>query len=96
MDFHKIYKPITAAPFIFGKSHREIEPCEALKPYIRCFWGSENSYVEDKADKLVILQTTSWKAIFAVSAICPFSVTAGKAQIKRRNPYLVSGFMPGV
>lgn len=70
MDFHKIYKPITAAPFIFGKSHREIEPCEALKPYIRCFWGSENSYVEDKADKLVsklLVPDTCMDVIFRIN-----------------------------
>lgn len=30
--------PITAQPFRSG--YREYSPCEALKPYIRCFWTS--------------------------------------------------------
>lgn len=32
--------PITAQPFRPG--YREYSPCEALKPYIRCFWTSVN------------------------------------------------------
>lgn len=32
--------PITAQPFRPG--YREYSPCEALKPYIRCFWTSIN------------------------------------------------------
>lgn len=60
MDFYKIYKPITATPFARDKSYVEIEPCEALKPYIRCFWGSESPYMdepEEEPDKLVVPDT---------------------------------------
>lgn len=61
MDFHKIYMPITASPFAHDKSYTEIEPCEALKPYVRCFWGSEKPYTkgpaEELANKLVIPDT---------------------------------------
>lgn len=70
MDFHKIYRPITAAPFIRDKSHVEIEPCDALKPYVRCFWGSENSYVKDQADELVsrlVVPDTCMDVIFRVN-----------------------------
>lgn len=70
MDFHKIYKPITAAPFIRDKSHVEIEPCDALKPYVRCFWGSEGTYVEDTADELagrLIVPDTCMDVIFRVN-----------------------------
>lgn len=35
-----IYRPITAQPFKNNESYIEIQPCEALKPYIRCFWGT--------------------------------------------------------
>lgn len=52
MDFHKIYKPITASPFAHDKSYMEIEPCKALKPYVRCFWGSEKPYTKDPAEEL--------------------------------------------
>lgn len=39
--------PITAQPFRSG--YREYSPCEALKPYIRCFWTSV-----DQGGRLVI------------------------------------------
>ena len=35
----QMFRPITATPFVFGDGHIEVEPCEVLKPYIRCFWG---------------------------------------------------------
>lgn len=34
------FAPITAQPFRSG--YREYSPCDALKPYIRCFWTSVN------------------------------------------------------
>lgn len=34
------FAPITAQPFRSG--YREYSPCDALKPYIRCFWTSAN------------------------------------------------------
>lgn len=40
MDLSQIYRPITATPFQRGESYLEVEPCAALKPYIRCFWGT--------------------------------------------------------
>lgn len=35
----KIFTTVTANPTRAG-NYTEIEPCDALKPYIRCFWGS--------------------------------------------------------
>lgn len=43
MELYNIYRPITAAPFQADGSYREVLPCEALRPYIRCFWGTDNS-----------------------------------------------------
>ena len=37
----RLYRPITGTPFQADETYREIAPCEALRPYIRCFWGSE-------------------------------------------------------
>lgn len=34
------YFPLTATPFLRDDSYCEIAPCSALKPYIRCFWGT--------------------------------------------------------
>lgn len=38
---YEMYYPLTAAPFRRSESYREIAPCEALRPYVRCFWGGE-------------------------------------------------------
>lgn len=35
------YHPITGTPFQADETYREYAPCDALKPYIRCFWGTE-------------------------------------------------------
>ena len=40
MKLHRIYNPITATPFKCTDDYMEFAPCDALKPYIRCFWGS--------------------------------------------------------
>ncbi len=37
----RLYRPITGTPFQQDESYREIAPCAALAPYIRCFWGSD-------------------------------------------------------
>ena len=39
-NLNNIYQPITAQPFLIDETYIEIQPCEALKPYVRCFWGT--------------------------------------------------------
>lgn len=39
MKLNDIYRPITATPFRQNEEHVEVIPCEALRPFIRCFWG---------------------------------------------------------
>lgn len=38
----KIFTTVTSNPTRAG-NYIEIEPCDALKPYIRCFWGSKHN-----------------------------------------------------
>lgn len=38
----KIFTTVTSNPFR-QNNYIEIEPCDALKPYIRCFWGSKHN-----------------------------------------------------
>ncbi len=51
MNLHEIYTPITATPFKRSESYIEILPHEALRPYIRCFWGSPRPYEQKKTDR---------------------------------------------
>ncbi|MDE6220051.1 MAG: helix-turn-helix domain-containing protein [Lachnospiraceae bacterium] len=49
MNLHKIYHPITATPFQCTQDYMEFAPCDALKPYIRCFWGSEKPFLQEES-----------------------------------------------
>lgn len=55
----RLYHPITGTPFQADETYREIAPCAALAPYIRCFWGSERPLPSRPAneDGLVIPDT---------------------------------------
>lgn len=38
LSFNRIYKPVTARPFLADESYMEYKPCEQLCPYISCYW----------------------------------------------------------
>ncbi len=57
LDLYKIYIPITSVPFEQTEAYTEIAPCDALKPYIRCFWGSANPHIKSANSRLVIPDT---------------------------------------
>lgn len=40
MKLYQMYRPLTAAPFQADDTYIEVAPCEALRPYICCFWGT--------------------------------------------------------
>ncbi len=58
---NNIYRPITAQPLLNDDAYTEIQPCEVLKPYICCFWGTRKPYSSvtstEIKDKLVIPDT---------------------------------------
>lgn len=39
-DLSDHFRPATAHPFEKSLQYSELPPCAALKPYIRCFWGT--------------------------------------------------------
>jgi len=49
MELYRKYNPITATPFRCTEEYIECMPCEALKPYIRCFWGSKEIVTQEAA-----------------------------------------------
>lgn len=57
------YRPITAAPFRRNSSYCEIPPCEALRPYIRCFWGTDGAQ-GGAGDNSVVIPDTCMDIIF--------------------------------
>jgi len=50
-----LFKPITVSKLNNSPNYVEIEPCELLRPYIRCFWGSPRPFKDcDDEARLVI------------------------------------------
>lgn len=69
MKYFKNYTPITATPYRHSEAYVEIEPCAALKPYIRCFWGSKDIYTQSAgaAVENVVVPDTCMDIIFTVN-----------------------------
>lgn len=70
MNLNQIYRPITATPFTKNETYMELEPCDALKPYIRCFWGTRKSYTNkmtDKTKESLIVPDTCMDIIFDIN-----------------------------
>ncbi len=57
MELNKLYRPITSTPFKKTSEYTEIAPCAALRPYVRCFWGTTELISGNAENKLVIPDT---------------------------------------
>lgn len=59
LDFDRRFFPLTAHPFD-REDCREVPPCKALRPYVRCFWGpvarKYGLVVPDACADIIILQ----------------------------------------
>lgn len=64
----QIYHPITGTPFHNDDTYCEISPCEALKPYIRCFWGSRKpvEVTEISTENGIVIPDTCMDIIFHI------------------------------
>lgn len=69
LNLAKIYHPITAAPFRCDNTYCETAPCEALRPYVRCFWGTKTPVVSNPDAPLydVVIPDTCMDLIFDVN-----------------------------
>lgn len=56
-EISDIYRPVTGLPFRNSDKYREYAPCEALQPYVRCFWSSEEGENKVRKASLVIPDT---------------------------------------
>lgn len=68
MNLSQIYHPITATPFN-TEYYMEYEPCEELKPYIRCFWETKTTYIQGETiiDKRnIVIPDTCMDIMFEV------------------------------
>ncbi len=61
----ELYHPLSADPFRQDDGYREVAPCRALAPYIRCFWGSERPIAGDGGG--LVIADTCMDIIFTLS-----------------------------
>lgn len=60
MNRKTLYHPLTATPFKKNTFYTELVPCQELGSYIRCYWGTDRTYIQagnDSAPKMVIPDT---------------------------------------
>ncbi len=64
-----MYRPITTTPFTDNDTYCEILPCEALRPYIRCFWGTKKplSAQTDADSSGIVIPDTCMDIIFDIN-----------------------------
>ena len=61
-----MYHPITGTPFQQDETYREITPCAALAPDIRCFWGSARPLPERPRSGGLVIPDTCMDIIFHI------------------------------
>lgn len=68
--FNYLYNPITATPFRNDSTYIEIIPCQSLKPYIKCYWGTKKPVTNIKKDIItdeLIIPDTCMDIIFDIN-----------------------------
>lgn len=70
LNISKYYTPLTANPFIMEDTYIEIAPCDELKSYIRCFWGTkkpcQNQTQEVIRQEGIVIPDTCMDIIFDI------------------------------
>lgn len=62
----QLYHPITGTPFQQDETYREVAPCAALAPYVRCFWGSERPLPDRPGEGGIVIPDTCMDIIFHI------------------------------
>lgn len=65
----RLYHPVTGTPFQRDETYREVAPCAALAPFIRCFWGSEGPQHDHPAPAGIVIPDTCMDIIFHIDHI---------------------------
>lgn len=53
-----LYHPLTSRPFLSGPGYTEYSPCDILKPYIACFWGSSGPGISQTEQEVLVIPDT--------------------------------------
>lgn len=69
-NLFKLYHPITQTPLSHSETYIELPPCEALAPYICCYWGTYNNITtiaSGEVDNGIVIPDTCMDIIFDVN-----------------------------
>lgn len=66
-ELNSIYTPITALPGVKNNAYSEMMPCIALRPYIRCFWGTSGQIKNCEIPGRPVIPDTCMDMIFRVN-----------------------------
>ncbi|MDO4356756.1 MAG: helix-turn-helix domain-containing protein [Clostridia bacterium] len=61
------YHPLTAQPFRRDAGYRELPACEPLRPYVRCFWGSDGTGGVAAPQTSLVTPDTCMDVIFSIA-----------------------------
>lgn len=100
---NSFYMPLTAAPFKHSNRYREVLPENLeLRRYIRCFWGSEKTYVQKGKEPVagIIIPDTCVDIIYYIDhtenrvtgGFCGISDTSFVEEVSAKPGHLVSMF----
>ncbi len=87
-----MYCPLTATPFQRDRYYTEIVPCKELRPYIRCYWGTEEARIREQkkpVSKLVIPDTCA-DIIYSIDDTA-HTVSGGFCGVNDRSFYAIAG-----
>lgn len=96
MTPNKNYCPLTATPFKKNTAYKEVPPITQLEPYIRCFWGTENPYLQEEKDirAEIVIPDTCVDIIYYID-YTENKVIGGFCGINDRSFYAAGAKWPG-
>ena len=68
-NLSNMYRPITGEPFRDSDEYCEVAPCAALRPYVRCFWGTKRPVPmqTEQASYGIVIPDTCMDIIFDIN-----------------------------
>ncbi len=78
LNLNRIFTTITADP-MREDNYIEIEPCDALKPYIKCYWGSRYNKADNPEAKI--------KKTLVIPDVCMDIIITGSSDFSTVNSH---------
>jgi len=66
-DMSTLFTPLISTPNRFSGKYVEIMPCDALKPYIKCFWGTPSPYLNKPTISSAVIPEACMDIIFNIN-----------------------------